>query len=286
MSIEQAKKQAKNLRRLLPAFIAEHPDGGKLADFHELIARTHGYPSFHALSEAYKVTDQKQPDHSGLGALCVAYQGIESWEMYDLNGNPKKPKRMAYAELRLPVADYSEEDPLYAVTEEFDEACDMEGGLTGDFDDYSQQSLNKLLRLAAKLTKQEPAFVDGYAFQVGTYVHTGQSSRAISLAEPLVAAIFEMIAKCADEHKAKELLMPYVCLANRPFHRLAHGLVLAYLAERDTDKGVSLAKRMFALWPNDNMGFRFIIADPYGIDGISLDEIRQRQLSTRRSKAF
>lgn len=264
MSIEQAKKQAKSLRRLLPAFIAEHPDGGKLADFQELVARTHGYPSFHAMLEAHKASDQKRQDSIGLGALRVSYQGIESWEMYDLDGNPKKSKRIAFGELRLPVAEYSEEDTLYAVTEEFDEACDMEGGLTGDFDDYSPQSLNKLLRLAAKLTKQEQAFVDGYAFQVGAYVHTGQNRKAINLAEPLVAAIFEMIAKCADEHKAKELLIPYAHLSNRPFHRLAHGLVLAYLAERDTDKGISLAKRMFSLWPNDNMGFRFIIADPYG----------------------
>ena len=45
MSIELAKKQAKNLRRLLPAFLAEHSEGGKLADFQELIARTHGYIS-------------------------------------------------------------------------------------------------------------------------------------------------------------------------------------------------------------------------------------------------
>ena len=266
MSIEQSKKQAKNLRRLLPAFIAEHPDGGKLVDFQELVARTHGYPSFHAMSEAHKAIDQTRRGHIGLGALFVSYQGIESWEMYDLNGNPKKAKRMAYGELCLPVAEYSEEDTLFAVTEEFDEACEMEGGLTGGFDEYSPKSLAKLLCLAAKLTKQEPTFVDGYAFQVGAYVHTGQNKKAISLAEPLVAAVFEMIAKCAAEHKIKELLIPYARLSNRPFHRLAHGLVLAYLAERETDKGVALAKRMFALWPNDNIGFRFIIADPYGAD--------------------
>jgi len=266
MSIEQAKKQAKNLRRLLPAFIEAHPDGGKLADFQELLARTHGYPSFHAMSEAHKAGNQKQPNSPGLGALFVSYQGVESWEMYDLNGNPKKSKKVAYGVLSLPVARHSEEDTLDAVTEKFDEACEMEGGLIGDFDEYSLRSLGKLLRLADKLTKQEPAFVEGYAFQVGAYVHTNQYSTAIRLAEPVVAAIFEMIAQCADEHKAKEFLIPYACLSNRPFHRLAHGLVLAYLGERDTDKGVSLAKRMFSLWPNDNMGFRFIISDPYGKD--------------------
>ena len=264
MSIEQAKKQAKNLRRLLPAFLAEHPEGGKLAEFQELIARTHGYPSFHAMSEAHKATDQKRPDSPGLGALFVAYHGIQSWPMYDLNGNPKKPKKMAYGQLGLDVTGYSGENILDKVTDQFDEACDMEGGLTGDFDDYSPKSLNKLLHLADKLTKQEPAFLDGFAFQVGAYVHIGQNKKDISLAEPLIASIFEMIAKCTEEHEAKEMLMPYSCLSNRPFHRLAHGLVLAYLAERETGKGISLAKRMFSLWPNDNIGFRFIIADTYG----------------------
>lgn len=73
-----------------------------------------------------------------------------------------------------------------------------------------------------------------------------------------------MIAKCAAAHKAKKPSMPYAYLSNRPFHRLAHGLVLAYLAEGEMDKGVTLAKRMFDRWPNDNRGFRFIIADPYG----------------------
>ena len=100
------------------------------------------------MSEAHKATDQKRPDSLGLGALRVSYQGIESWEMYDLDGNPKKSKKMAYGELLLPVPEYSAEDTLYPVTEEFDEACDMEGGLTGDFEDYSPQSLKKLLRLA------------------------------------------------------------------------------------------------------------------------------------------
>lgn len=186
--------------------------------------------------------------------------------MYDLNGNPKKSKSMAYGILALPVPRYSEEDTLDRATQEFDEACEKEGGITGDFYDYSQQSLNRMLRLAAKLTKQEPAFVEGYAFQAGACVHTGQNSKAIRLAEPVVASIFEMISKCAAEHKAKALLMPYACLSNRPFYRLAHALVLAYLADGETDKGVSLAKRMFELWSNDNMGFRFIIANPYGAD--------------------
>ncbi len=264
MLIEQTKKQAKNLRRLLPAFIAEHPDGGKLSDFQELVARTHGYPSFHAMLESQKLVDREHQDSIvSLGTLRVVYQGVNLWPTYDQNGNHENYKPMAYGELLIPVLEGSEKDTLYRVTEEFDEACEMEGGLTGDFDEFSPQSINKLLSLAAKLTKQEPAFVDGYAFQVGAYVHTGQNKKAIRLAEPLIELIFDMISKCASEHKTKTLLMPYAHHSNRPFHRLAHGLVLAYLAEQETAKGVSLAKRMLGLWPNDNIGFRFLITDTH-----------------------
>ena len=260
MSIEQAKKQAKNLRRLLPDFIAAHPDGGKLADYQELIARTHGYPSFHAMSES------KKESESSLGPLFVSYRGIEDWNIYDSKGN-SKIKMMPFASLRVPTEDSSDEDSLHRVIDKFDEECDIEGSLTGDFGDYSQRSLNKLLRLAKKLTQQKPAFVDGWAFQAGVYVHTGQNLKAIHLAEPLVAKILGMITCCAKENKAKILLIPYPILPNRPFYRLAHSLVLAYLGEGKTEKGVSLAKKMFSLWPNDNMGFRFIINDHSGAEG-------------------
>jgi hypothetical protein len=160
--------------------------------------------------------------------------------------------------LTTPVPRYSDEDTVYKLTQQFDEARERAGGLTGDFGAYSPRSLNILLQFAADLTGQEPAFVEGYAFQVGAHVHRRQNSKAIRLAEPKVEAIFELIAKCAEEHKAKRLLMPYSSLPNRPFHRLAHGLVLAYLNSGATEKGTALADRMYSLWPNDNIGFRFL----------------------------
>lgn len=53
MSIDHLKKQAKNLHHLLPDFITHHPDGGKLSDSMELIAKTHGFPSLHAAQTKY-----------------------------------------------------------------------------------------------------------------------------------------------------------------------------------------------------------------------------------------
>lgn len=48
MSLDHLKKQAKNLKKVLPEFIREHPTGGALSDCQELVARVNGYPSWHA----------------------------------------------------------------------------------------------------------------------------------------------------------------------------------------------------------------------------------------------
>ena len=49
MSIEHLKKQSRNLKKLLPDFIRSHPNGeAPLAQIQELIARSSGYPSWHA----------------------------------------------------------------------------------------------------------------------------------------------------------------------------------------------------------------------------------------------
>ena len=184
MNIEQAKKQAKNLRRLLPAYMAEHPDAGKLSDVQELIARTHGYPSFHAMVMAQERPAELAP-RPQLGSLLVSYKGVSEWEMFDSEGNPKRPVNVAYGELGTSAIAYSDEDILSQVTEEFDEACESEGGMTGDMKDYPASALNRLCRLAKKLTKKEPAFIDGYAFQAGALIIRGQHDEARRLAELL-----------------------------------------------------------------------------------------------------
>lgn len=54
MSIEHLKKQAKNLHRLLPEFLAKNPQPFSLSSCQELAARASGYPSWHAASTASK----------------------------------------------------------------------------------------------------------------------------------------------------------------------------------------------------------------------------------------
>lgn len=52
MSIEHLKKQAKNLHRHLPEFLAKNPQPFSLSACQELVARSSGYPSWHAASTA------------------------------------------------------------------------------------------------------------------------------------------------------------------------------------------------------------------------------------------
>lgn len=262
MSIEQAKKQAKNLRKMLPNFISEHPNGAKLADFQELIAQTLGYPNFHQMSESYKTSPHRKS--SSVGELFAHYEGIESWEIFDTHGSAKT-RKIAYASLKL----NNNDGQIDNLTEEFDDARESEGGLTGSFDDYSPHALNKIIRLATKLIKREPSFIEGYAFLAGAYITLDENAKAITIAQPVVSEILRKIDLCAHENGVKELLIPYTFLSNRPFHRLAHALTLAYLNSNNeimSNKANELAKKMLKLWPNDNIGFRFLIEDDHGIN--------------------
>lgn len=47
VSIDHINRQAKRLQRFFPDHLALHPDGGALSDVQELVAKVHGYPSYH-----------------------------------------------------------------------------------------------------------------------------------------------------------------------------------------------------------------------------------------------
>ena len=54
MSYKRFKKQAKKLHKILPEFMAQHPDGGKLSHVQELLIRADGYASMHAYHAAMR----------------------------------------------------------------------------------------------------------------------------------------------------------------------------------------------------------------------------------------
>lgn len=77
MSIDKIKKQARNLKRDLPAYIAEHPDGGTLTQVMDLVARSSGYPNLHAATEAAKAAPVKERPVSSWSAILTT--DLHSW---------------------------------------------------------------------------------------------------------------------------------------------------------------------------------------------------------------
>lgn len=101
MSKEHLKKQAKNLRRLLPDFLEQQPPVPPLAACQELAAKINGYPNFHSAISVPEtpVRDSDQPRHPSPSGAVVPVDRIkrgsaneevnrnEEWiseEVYDL----------------------------------------------------------------------------------------------------------------------------------------------------------------------------------------------------------
>ena len=115
----------------------------------------------------------------------------------------------------------------------------------------------------AKRAKQFMGWQTGdIARDAGALVHERRFEEARQLSEPVLEAVFELLSKSAKQHRVRKYFAPYLYLPNRPFHRLAHALVLAYCGLSQLEKAQALCRRMLALWPNDNIGFRFIEQDP------------------------
>lgn len=148
-------------------------------------------------------------------------------------------------------------DLLDAVTEEHDDYRDSHGLYFDDIDDDESLSpddttaLNLFLSHSKALTEKEPAFLDGYASQVGTLFFLKRYDEAIGVGQP----IFD--AACALIPADFKGLISYNELSNRPFHRLAANLSLAYIESGNVSAGHTIARQMLKWWPNDNIGFRF-----------------------------
>jgi hypothetical protein len=83
-----------------------------------------------------------------------------------------------------------------------------------------------------------------------------QYKDCIDMAEPVLNAAIKLIPSNFAG------FIPYLYLENRPFHRLAHNLILAYYGAGMNDEAKAIAKKMLSWWPNDNVGFRFLLTPP------------------------
>lgn len=252
MSIDHLKKQSKNLKRLWPEFAQAHGNTPTLAACQELIARCSGYASWHAAT----MQDERKPE-AGATSPEVDDQGetVLRVERCDFGQSDVPEVRFAY------VRPEGKPDP----TERLDAFLEEHDGL---FEEHIEMStkrrmdgLRELEALCRTLTFEEPDMLDAHAHLVAARVSLGRPEEAIKGSEDAWNRASALL-------QGREGRVSYYELSNRPFHRLAHGLVRAHLAVAKKTSGgdkdfaqasaMALIDQMLLWWPNDNMGFRLL----------------------------
>lgn len=257
MSIEHLKKQAKNLKKRLPDFVKRHSSGvAPLAEFQELIAQASGYPSWHAAAQSLS----ERPS-SGTPVRRDAVIEIRSEHEYlyitefTIKGEEKSPR-----EFDCVLFQPEDHSLLNIVTSSLDRFLEEEGS-SEDFGDYGPpvEHSQALANLCKGLIRRNSSFLDGYAHLANAQFWLGEHDETIKVCRP----VFDQVSSLLPEGFKGRI--PYSRLENRPFHRLAHSLVLAYYGLKSAagDKqALLLAKQMLKWWPNDNLGFRFLLTRP------------------------
>lgn len=206
----------------------------KLAKALEIAAKQAGYDSYHhATTCAAKTIEDKKTEQ--LGSLKIVL---------------RKAERIAEFEVE-------DEGALYSVTDDFDMVYDQIRGSFGDLTTLDHDELEHLILNCKAFVHIEPAFLDGYAHWVGALVAQENFIEAIKVGEPVANAALDLIKDIPKTYK-----LNYYCLANRPFFRLIHNLVLALYGDNKNTQARKLSEKMLELWPNDNVGFRFLLDPP------------------------
>jgi hypothetical protein len=256
MSIDHLKKQAKNLKKTLPTFLQQHPGGdAPLSQFQELIAKANGYPSWHTAVHSYSNRGTIiAPVFDVKTYIGVTTQYIPVTE-YTTQGKEKKAREFDCAIF------YPQDDVAHQrVVVRLDEFLESEGyiGIFGDSGPPDAHNC-EMVKLCQELTRIHPGFIDGYAHLCCALWWLGEYSKSIVVGQPVFDQLCELL---PTGFKGR---IPYSILKNRPFHRLAHCLVTAHYRLESTDgdeQAQKIAKKMLNWWPNDNIGFRFLLERP------------------------
>lgn len=250
MSIDHLKKQAKNLKRLWPEFATSHGEAPSLAACQELIARCSGYASWHAAVSAKKASGEKL----GEQPLARDANATLKWDVHLYSDS------FELGEEELPAARFvripseiveAQEDELYDFEER---AMQMVG--PGGRQGLNSKAALELVALCDKLLSQNPLLMDAYASKASALSALGRHEEAIEAGR----AAFDSASKLLPATDG--LRVSYYELANRPFHRLAFAVAEASLKVGDAlnkERGKIIAESMLKWWPNDNMGFRFLL---------------------------
>lgn len=251
MSLDHLKKQAKNLRKLLPEFIAQHTATPSLAACQELIAKSSGYPSWHAAVHAAneRVEEGNDPYAGVMRTLQTAY----FWRQQEPdNTNPRKSVRLIPKD--QPSNHLYSERLFDAIETEFDFDPEQHAS-TPEFLAYHKE----LAIASQQIILEAPWYIDAYAQLATSLVYLGKPKAAFASAGPVWESLIKMLPGGAEFGDS----ISWYELDNRPFHRLCYALASAYLANKAEGQGFvtraqEVADSLLKWWPNDNIGIRFL----------------------------
>lgn len=259
MNLSHLRKQAKNLQSLFPELVAAHGSKLLLSHAQDAIARIHGYPSWSVAAEkdgsgvAPEVASAKTP-------IAEVIRSGYAWNLspiaklvVELDDNAQPINHAMGREASLYTVRNDDHAAVRRADDDFDDLAERLGRMTGDFDDYDPIDLQKLIKAAKASVDRCPLHIEAWNFIGGALFAQRKYTEAMAVVEPVATGLLALLPSQGLIHVC------YGDLSNRPFYRVVHCyLLLLDKAGRHTEAD-ALAKRMYALWPNDNMGFRFLL---------------------------
>jgi hypothetical protein len=268
MNIDHLRKQAKNLVKLYPDLVAGNPAELTLSAAQGAITRINGYPNWESMVFASRVADGRGGKRkSDTSPLDPAFLVAELQKAICFRRDPE-PSRLSIAyskqdgsptrfvdghELHLDYAtdDFREKARLAddALHDAFEEA-----GMSfdGRLDTIKPDAMSHLIEVVEASLRRCPFNLEGVPRLAGCYLQGRRDADVLAFIEPIAKAVLAMLPENENIH------VSYYELDNRPFHRMMLHYVLALdRACRHVDADAA-AKRMLGLWPNDNIGFRFM----------------------------
>lgn len=257
MSIEHLKKQSRNLKKLLPDFIKSHPNGeAPLAQIQDLIARSSGYPSWHAaVSAKSKQTDASLPN--------IGFR-VLNHDLYTEGRSLSDCVHFIDSDSCI-FFSFIDKDLYYRLSVDLE---DFKDTTSADALRINENSTDKELEVllaqalvvkCKSLLEEHPNFLDA-ALSLGSSLNTlNRHAEAIEVCKPLFDNLCSLL---PGGFSGFHGMIAPAHIENRNVYRLAHILTSAYIqinTEYGDEAASSITRAMLMWFPYDGLRFsRFL----------------------------
>ncbi|MFK4132397.1 hypothetical protein ACI2KR_08960 [Pseudomonas luteola] len=239
MSITLIKKHAKNLKKTLPAFVAEHGTGPYTADqIQDLAAQINGYPNWHTANKCIKKPSANQ-SHFDLASIELMRDGSSGIANFEYPFQDDETAHEAYYKL-------VQRNNSYRLSPG---RADESKAILAEAMRYSSKYSSSLYFIQLKLWLEYTYLgwehaIDGYG-------------EVISYLDDLIAI-----------NKAE--MIDYHWVHNRPYFTLNQGYIEVLGEAQRYSEAKWHCRKMLVLWPSDHFGFRQILQSLMDLERKSL----------------